>query len=127
MEKSLAARSTRQTSVQRRLLSMEHKFERRNERRLFSFATVSFYSAENFIFTTFSRYFHEARRGNATAVLSTSTAYDVEKENRGWWWNAEGTSRESKRKVALSLSFATAFGQRISRLRRGGESRSEPR
>ena len=44
---------------------------------------------------------------------------EVEKESNGRRWNSvENVDGESKRKVALSLSFAAAFGQRISRLRR---------
>lgn len=64
------------------------------------------------IFTIFSR--STGKRGGRLSALKRRI-------------EGGGTSRESKRKVALSLSFATAFGQRISRLRRGGESRSEPR
>lgn len=88
-----------------------------------------FYSEFYFLRRYFPRYFHEAKGGRkgATAVYRQRRRATSKRGIEGGGTKAEGTSRESKRKVALSLSFATAFGQRISRLRRGGESRSEPR
>lgn len=82
-----------------------------------------------FFTTIFSTIFSRSKGGRkgATAVYRQRRRATSKRGIEGGGTKAEGTSRESKRKVALSLSFATAFGQRISRLRRGGESRSEPR
>lgn len=97
---------------------------------LFRFADrFFFYSEFYFLRRYFPRYFHEAKGGRkgATAVYRQRRRATSKRGIEGGGTKAEGTWRESKRKVTLSLSFATAFGQRISRLRRGGESRSEPR
>lgn len=82
-----------------------------------------------FFTTIFSTIFSRSKGGRkgATAVYRQRRRATSKRGIEGGGTKAEGTWRESKRKVTLSLSFATAFGQRISRLRRGGESRSEPR